>query len=113
VRQWIDDLHDRRAGGRTRDQLMDPNFREWLVHRGYAHDDDLASLDAWISEQPPKRQFHIRPGIQVQRTWTMAEAITLDREGAFIAEVREAINQIFRALGEPRISGVQSQSGAG
>lgn len=113
LRQWIDDLHRGRAGGRTRDQLMDPSFREWLVHRGYANDADLASLDVWINEQSPKRQFHIRPSVQIQRTWPMAEAITLDRQGAFIAEVHKAINQLLRALGEARIAELQSRPDPG
>ncbi|MCV7245297.1 hypothetical protein H7J83_21635 [Mycobacterium mantenii] len=112
LRQWIDDLHDGRAGGRTRDQLADPSFREWLVQRAYADDADLASLDVWINEQSPKRQFHIRPSVQIQRTWPMAEAIGLDREGVFIAEVRGVINQIFGALGEQRLPTSESLSDA-
>ncbi|OBH92529.1 hypothetical protein [Mycobacterium sp. E2733] len=113
LRQWIDDFHDGRAGARYRDHLVDPDFRRWLVVRGYAQDDDLPSLDVWIHEQSPKRQFHIRPGVEVAKTWQFEDAVALDREGAFIAEVRATIDQIFGALGEPQLSTIHSQSTRG
>lgn len=110
LRQWIDDFRTGRAGARTRSELMDPSFGQWLVQRSYAKDDDLASLNVWINEQSPKRQFHVRPSAQVQRTWQLKDAVALDRTGEYIAEVRATINRIFRALGEARLSTDQAGS---
>ncbi|MGZ4584110.1 MAG: hypothetical protein ACXVYI_07110 [Mycobacterium sp.] len=103
ARQWIDDARDNRAKGRNREQLQDPSFRRWLVERGYADDDDLATLDDWLNKRSSKTPFHIRPGMRIRRAWPLEEAVGRDRAGAFVTDVRRAIDQILAALGEPPI----------
>lgn len=106
VRQWIDDFRDGRAGGRTRAQLEDPGFLQWLVERGYAADTELTTLDAWLSSKSPGIQIHIRPSVEVLRTWQLPFAVAPGPRAGFVAEVRQAIDQVLAALGEPELKKV-------
>jgi hypothetical protein len=107
VRQWIDDIRRGRANARTRQEIEDRSFRRWLVDRGFAHENELPTLDEWLSHHATVKQFFIRPGVQVLKTWPLTDTVAADRSGGFIAEVHEAIDRVLSALGEPRLSALQ------
>jgi hypothetical protein len=104
VRQWIDDFREGRAKGRSREQLQGPSFRRWLVERGYATDPELTTLDEWLNSKSSGIKFHIRPGVQVLRTWKFPTVVAQERRAEFVAEVRRAIDQALTALGEPDLA---------
>ena len=68
--QWIDDFQSGRAGGRTRDEIADPDFFDWLVERRYALAAEAESLHHWLEGKKAGIQIHIRPGVQIRRTWS-------------------------------------------
>lgn len=107
VRQWIVDFRRGRARARSRQEVEDPSFRRWLVERGYATESELPTLDDWLNNHPTVEQFFIRPGVQVLRTWPLTDTVAPDRRSEFVAEVREAIDRVLSALGEPRLSVLQ------
>jgi O-acetyl-ADP-ribose deacetylase len=108
VSQWIDDFRGDCAGARSRDQLADPIFSGWLVERQYAHESELASLDDWLASRPTRQQLHIRPSIEVLRTWPYAYAAEQDHQCEFVAEIREAIDRVLSALDEPALNVIVS-----
>lgn len=101
VQRWQEDLTAGRAGGRTHDQI-DSQFRQWITQNGYASNDDLPSLDLWLDEHP-NIKIHVRPGVEVLRTWPLSEAVDLDRKKQFASEVRKAVDRILTALHEPKL----------
>jgi hypothetical protein len=109
VRQWVEDFQDQRAGRRPREDLKDPNFRQWLMERGYASESEMESLDEWANKLPMDK-FDVRPSIQVTRSWQSDDAVARDGTGQLIAEVHEAINQILAALDEPSLEDIQPYS---
>jgi hypothetical protein len=104
VNQWIDDFREGCAGGRTLDEIADPRFFHWLVERSYARDSERGSLEDWVNSKPSRTQVHIRPGIQVLRTWPYADVFAQDRKRGFVADVREAIDRMLYALDEPKLN---------
>lgn len=102
LNQWIADLKADRAGGRTREQLVDARFRDWLVDRRYASDAETAALGSWLNDIPPSTQFHVRPSVEVTRSWS-ADALALDQRREFVADVRAAVDEILTALGQPTL----------
>jgi hypothetical protein len=108
LRQWIDDFRRGRAQARTRQEVEDPSFRRWLVERGYATESELPTLDDWLNDHPTVSQFFIRPGVQVLRTWPLTDTVARDWRGEFVADVREAIDRVLSALGEPKLSVLRS-----
>jgi hypothetical protein len=111
VRQWIRDLRAGHARGRVHDELQDPNFRQWLVDRNYAHADELPTLDGWLANLSPGIRFHVRPSIEIAKDWSAHEALAADRHGEFVAAVRATIDQVLSALDEPRLTDLESPSG--
>jgi len=109
VQRWIEDFQDQRAGRRPREDIKEPSFRQWLVQRGYATESEMESLDEW-ADKLPMDHFDIRPSIQVTRSWQLADAVAQDSTGQFIAEVREAINQVLAALDERQLEDIQPHS---
>ncbi|OBF33271.1 hypothetical protein A5724_19585 [Mycobacterium sp. ACS1612] len=109
VKQWIEDFHEKRAGRRPREQVDDPEFRQWLVERKYASSDEIDSLDEWANKLPMDH-FDIRPSIQVTRSWQFADAVARDSTGQLTAEVRAAINQLLTALDEPHLEDMQHKA---
>lgn len=101
--QWIDDFQDGRAGGRTLDQIADPSFFRWLAERRYASASEEDSLHEWLDSKQAGIQIHIRPGFQIIRTWSYDDAFAIDRQDEFVAQVREATNQILTAIGQPKL----------
>jgi hypothetical protein len=110
VNQWIDDFRQGWAGGRTLEEVADPRFFDWLVERSYAHGSERGSLQDWLSNKPRRIQVHIRPGIQVLRTWPCADQFEPDRKGEFVDEVREAMNRVLSALDEPKLSALRTHT---
>jgi O-acetyl-ADP-ribose deacetylase len=106
VIQWLDDCRAGMAGGRTHQQIKDPQFWEWLIERRYADVSDRMAFDAWLEKQPPRRQIHIRPSVQILYTWTTSEATTLDHSGQLVREVGHSIKRALTALGESAQVGV-------
>jgi len=111
VKQWVKDFHNNRAGRRPRDELKDPNFRQWLIKRRYAEKSEMESLDEWANKLPMDK-FDVRPSIQVTRSWQFADAVARDSAGKLTLEVRDAINQILAALDEPNLEDIQTSVGS-
>ena len=102
LHQWIDDFHAGRAGGRTRDEIADPHFFRWLVDRRYARADEEESLHEWLDSKAAGIQIHIRPGIQILRTWSYEDVFGVERQDQITTQVREATDEILTALGQRR-----------
>lgn len=102
VERWAFDLAEKRAGGRRHDQI-DTSFRQWLVERGYAAEYELADLDKWLIDHP-NIQIHIRPSVEILKTWSVQEATAMDRQGQFVLAVRTAIDRVLSALEEPPLA---------
>lgn len=100
LHQWIDDFRDGRARGRTREEIADPHFFRWLVDRRYARDSEEASLHEWLDGEAAGIQIHIRPGIQITRTWPYADVFAIGHQDEIAAQVRRATHQILTALGQ-------------
>jgi len=107
VRQWIDDIPRGRANARSREEIEDTSFRRWLVERGLAHENELPTLDEWLNDHPTVKQFFIRPGVQVVKTWPLTDTVAANRSRELVAEVHEAIDRVLSALGEPKLSTLQ------
>ncbi|ORV89483.1 hypothetical protein [Mycolicibacterium iranicum] len=103
LNQWIDDLRDDRARGCRREDVERNEFWDWLLERRYADRDDRQSFDMWLSRQPVRRQIHIRPGFEILRLWSLDEVGASDMSGRFASEVRECLDEILAALGEPSL----------
>jgi len=102
--QWLKDFHDHRAGGRTLSQIADSEFNDWLLDRNYADEADIEDLATWVEAQSAGVQVHIRPSVEVKRSWTWVDAVAADRDDKLKIEVREAINQVLAALDEPKLA---------
>jgi hypothetical protein len=102
VRQWVEDVHHN-AGQRTREQIQTNGFHTWLTERHYAKKKDLKRLDEWIEQESPGRKFHLRPSVQIARSWDLPQAAKLDAEGEFGHQVKTAIDQILTAVNEPTL----------
>lgn len=102
LHQWIDDFHGGRAGGRTRDEIADPHFFRWLLERRYARASEEESLHEWLDSKAAGIQIHIRPGIQVLRTWSYGDVFAIDHQDEITAQVRQTTDQILTALGQRR-----------
>jgi hypothetical protein len=72
----------------------------WLRQRQYAGPEDDQQLDAFL-QRLGRRDAHLRPSIELQRTWPWAQAIDLDKRGAMASEVGSAIAELLGALDEP------------
>jgi hypothetical protein len=110
VRQWVSDFRRGCAGARSRQEVENPRFRQWLVESGYASESELPTLDNWLNDHPTVDQFFIRPGVQVLRTWPVTDASLSDGRSELSEEVGGAIDQALSALAEPRLSMLQPHS---
>lgn len=102
LHQWVDDVRDGRAGGRTHEEIADPDFFRWLVDRRYARGSEEESLHEWLDAKAAGIQIHIRPGIQITRTWLYADVFAIDRQDEIVGQVGDAVDQILAALGQPK-----------
>jgi hypothetical protein len=73
----------------------------WLRERQYAGPEDDQQLDAFLKHLGPRRDAHLRPGIEVRRIWPWPHAVDLDERGALAGEVRTAVAELLTALDEP------------
>jgi hypothetical protein len=48
-----------------------------------------------------RRDVHLRPSLEVTRSWPWAQAVDLDERGAMTSDVRTAVAEVLSALGEP------------
>jgi hypothetical protein len=72
----------------------------WLRNRQYVGPEDDQQLDAFLKHLG-HRDVHLRPGIEVRRTWPWPHAVDLDERGALAGEVRTAVAELLTALDEP------------
>jgi hypothetical protein len=87
------------VGGHHRDRVR-PVLWPWLLERGYASAADGTLLPGFL-DRLGKRDAHLRPGIGLQRSWSSAEAASLDGADALAEELRAAITEILGVLNEP------------
>lgn len=102
VRQWVEDV-GQHAGGRSHNDIADKSFRQWLLKRHYATNQDIAGLGKWLDARAPGMQLHIRPSVQVQRSWSLTQAIKLDQKNQFAPQVKQAIESMLAALDQPAL----------
>jgi hypothetical protein len=76
------------------------NLWPWLRERQYASPEDDQQLDAFL-KRLGHRPAHLRPGIEVRRTWPWTYAVDLDERGALASEVRTAVAELPTVLDEP------------
>jgi hypothetical protein len=72
----------------------------WLRERGYAGAEDDQYLEDYL-DGLGHRDAHLRPGIEVVRLWSWADAVELDDRGLLAAEIKDAVIEILTALQEP------------
>lgn len=102
VQQWVNDV-DHYAGQRDRKQIQSKSFQDWLTKRRYAKKKDLDRLSQWLKQKSLGIKFHVRPSVQIVRTWELKQAVKLDVHGKFGQQVKQAVDQILTALGEPTL----------
>lgn len=105
VRQWERDFQEGRAGRKPREQLNHPDFRSWLIEGHHAVQDEMGGLDEWAAKLPMK-QFDVRPSVQVSHSWQWTDAVEMDKAGELVLEVRQAIDELLAALGEPAVAAI-------
>lgn len=90
-----------RIGACRYDQVRD-DLWPWLQEIEYVSREDDELFDEFLERlRLGRRDAHLRPGIEVQRTWRRADAVDLDRHGALAREVRAAVGELLAALDEP------------
>jgi hypothetical protein len=72
----------------------------WLREHDYAGPEDDGQLDAFL-RRLGRRDTHLRPGIELRRTWPWAHAVDLDERGALASEIRAEVTELLMALNEP------------
>jgi hypothetical protein len=88
-----------RVGAHHRNYIMG-DLWPWLLARGYASPCDLEAVEAFVASLG-RRFAHLRPSMHLTRSWALEQAEELDEDGRLAAEVREAISEVLRILGEP------------
>lgn len=98
VRGWMgDDFAHIRAY--HRDEVRE-SLWPWLRERQYAAAEDDQELEEFLNRLG-RRDAHLRPSIEIWRTWPWAYAVEADDRGALAGEVRTAITELLTVLGEP------------
>lgn len=98
IRRWAGDDYVKIGAHRYGD--IRENLWPWLRDRRYVSAQDDQDLDAFL-RRLGHRDVHLRPGIEIRRTWPWALAVDLDERGALVGEVRHAITELLTALDEP------------
>jgi O-acetyl-ADP-ribose deacetylase len=76
----------------------------WLLERGYATDQDTELLEPFLERvRKRKRDAHIRPGLRLMRRWSPEAVAELDRTGELADQIREAVNELLVAVGDPAL----------
>lgn len=99
ARRWTDDLS--RVGSVARDEL-ELELWPWLLEHGYAQPEDRQGLDKL--RETGRREFHLRPGLEVTRRWGWGEARRLDDRGQLREQIRASIDEVLRLLDEPPLT---------
>ena len=73
----------------------------WLKERGYADDDDDATLELFLDTKLGRRPAYLRPGLRLKRRWDIEAVQAVGGLGGLAAEVRADVNAILAAAGEP------------
>jgi hypothetical protein len=97
VQRWSGDDFGK-IGAHSFDHVRE-DLWPWLRERQYASPEDDQQLDAFL-KRLGRRDAHLRPGIEVRRTWPRAHAVDLDERGALASEVRTAVVELLTALDE-------------
>lgn len=98
IRRWSGKDFDQ-VGAHRRNRIREELW-PWLRERQYAGSEDDQQLDAFL-HRLGRRDAHLRPSIEVRRTWPWARAVDLDERGALASEVRTAVTELLGALDEP------------
>ena len=98
VHQWSGDDFAQ-IGAHHRDEIRQ-SLWPWLRNRQYAGPEDDEQLDAFLNRLG-RRDVHLRPSLEVTRSWPWAQAVDLDERGAMTSNVRTAVAELLSALGEP------------
>jgi hypothetical protein len=102
VHRWLGEDFEK-VGGHHRDQVG-PVLWPWLLKRGYAGaSDDESKLPGFLHRLVVANQdlAHLRLAIRIERTWSGAEAASLNQRGAMAGELRAAITELLGVLKEP------------
>jgi hypothetical protein len=98
ARRWQEgDLE--RVGAYDRAQV-DEDLWPWLKERAYATDNDDAVLDLWLATRLGNRRAFLRPALRLQRMWPPG-ALTTRRRARLAEVIRDDVNEILTAAGEP------------
>ena len=85
--------------GAVRDELW-----PWLLERGYATDQDTELLEPFLERVAARnRDVHLRPGLRLLRRWSPEEVAELDRAGWLAERIRDAVNELLVAVGDPAL----------
>ena len=90
------------SAGQVRRERWDDYFAE-LIELGIASHDDREAFDRDFS-LTKRESATPRPGLRVERYWPFDTAAQLDQTRRFTREVRDAINTVLHALGEPTVA---------
>lgn len=98
------------VGAHHRDEIA-PVLWPWLLERGYASPADEERLERFM-QTLGRRALHLRPALHVSRTWSFAEAETLDDAGLLVGEIHTAINRVLAVLDEPLVQTLAASGSA-
>jgi O-acetyl-ADP-ribose deacetylase len=76
----------------------------WLIRRSYASASDEGELERFL-RLLGRRDAHLRPGLRLVRTWDPDARRALGGSRELAAAVREAVNGVLTAAGEPELPG--------
>jgi hypothetical protein len=107
VRRWSGEDFSQ-VGAHHHDQVRS-HLWPWLCEHGYASPDQDQQLEEFL-DRLGHRDAHLRPGIQIERSWPWAQAVDLDEQGRLAQEVRAALTDLLTALNEPLPGGVAAAS---
>jgi hypothetical protein len=74
----------------------------WLKRRDYASDSDDDVFKDFLKILG-NRPVHLRPGLRLQREWDSDEVTRLGTENELVSAIRNDVNAILRAAGEPTL----------
>ena len=98
IRRWSGTDFDQ-VGAHPHNRIRE-DLWPWLRERQYAGPEDDQQLDAFL-HRLGRRDAHLRPSIEVQRSWPWAQAVDLDERGVLASEIRSAIAELLGVLDEP------------
>jgi hypothetical protein len=99
---WSDDLsqNDLRSAGAKSASDLD-HVWTWLLEEGLSTEGDAAGREGFARTLGRRKQMHLRPGMRIDRSWSLEEAVRLDDQGSLVASVRAALDRVLEVLDEP------------